>query len=73
MCWSVNKTSDDGCIFIVRPQVLPASHMDTHGTGILAHTDQTEKGQDVVCVYVRVCVHATWIKQVLVVCMCMCV
>lgn len=50
MCWSVNKTSDDGCIFIVRTQVLPASHMDTHGTGVLAHGSRPEKGQDVVCV-----------------------
>lgn len=56
MCWSVNKTSDDGCIFIVRPQVLPASHMDTHGTGVLAHTGQPGKGQDVPCVAARVCV-----------------
>lgn len=70
MCWSVNKTSDDGCIFIVRPQVLPASHMDTHGTGVLAHAGQPEEGQDVPCVCVcvaqRECVDATWITQVLV-------
>lgn len=56
MCWSVNKTSDDGCIFIVRTQVLPASHMDTHGTGVLAHSSQPEKGQDAVCVAERECV-----------------
>lgn len=29
---------NNGCIFIVRPQVLPASHMVTHGIGALAHT-----------------------------------
>jgi len=56
---SVNKTSHDGCIFTVRPQVLPASHMGAHGTGVLAHGVQPEKGQEV-CVTERerVCVDA---------------
>lgn len=80
----MNKTSDDGCIFIVRPQVLPASHMDTHGTGVLAHAGQPEKGQDGVCMAVNerkrerecvdVCVYATLLKQVSVLwCVCVCV
>lgn len=50
VCCAVNKTSDDGCIFTVRPQVLPASHMDTHGTGVLAHAGQPDKSQDAACV-----------------------
>lgn len=61
----MDETSDDGCVFIVRPQVLPASHMDTHGTGVLAHTGQPEKGPSVVCMALRECVQ-------MYVCVCAC-
>ncbi len=64
----------------MKPQVLPASHMDTHGTGVLAHTGQPEKGQDVVCEAEResvcrcVCVHACYMtKTGSSVCVCVCV
>lgn len=65
MRWSVNKTSDDGCIFIVRPQVLPASHMDTHGTGVLAGTRRPtgggpRRGACVATVCVDECVRACY-------------
>lgn len=32
-CLEVARRCHNGCIFSVRPQVLPASHMVTHGIG----------------------------------------
>ena len=89
MCWSVNKTSDDGCIFIVR---APGAASVTHGhswhrcPGTRRPTREGprrgERKRETVSVCVCVCVcECVWMyasvdktcSGVMYVCVCVCV
>lgn len=64
MSCSVNKTSDDGCIsnffFMARPQVLPASHMNTHGSAVCWHRHNGHERRAKMCKCIQVCMHEDW-------------